>query len=157
MMQTSLIRTPDQFFNYAFSGQYDLRHVSFLPVKKKEGDVALIQWSFNKQSVVPPGRSNNVFIAAFTTAYARLKLYDYLERLQHNVLYIDTDSLIYIVKDGKSPLELGNYLGDLTDELGGDTIQEFVAAGPQSYAYQTRTQKKNCSENERHHPNPREL
>ncbi|XP_032426592.1 uncharacterized protein LOC116724909 [Xiphophorus hellerii] len=57
------------------------------------------------------------------------------------ILYIDTDSLIYVVKDGESPLELGNYLGDLTDELGGDTIQEFVAAGPKSYAYQTKNQK----------------
>lgn len=33
-------------------------------------------------------------------------------------------------------------LGDLTNELGGDSIQEFVAAGPKSYAYQTRNEKK---------------
>jgi len=43
---------------------------------------------------------------------------------------------------GETPLKLGNYLGDLTNELGGDTIQEFVAAGPNSYAYQTKNQKK---------------
>ena len=85
--------------------------------------------SYNERSIVPPGRSN-IFIAAFTTAYAHLKLYGYLEKLQHRVLYIDTDSLIYVVRDGESPLELGNYLGDLTDELGGDTIQEFLSAGP---------------------------
>ena len=85
---------------------------------------------------------NNIFIAAFTTAYTRLKLYGYLEKLQHRVLYTDTDSLIYVVRDGESPLELGNYLGELTDELGGDTIQEFVAAGAKSYAYQTRIKKK---------------
>ena len=47
-----------------------------------------------------------------------------------------------MVKKGETPLKLGNYLGDLTDELGGDTIQEFVAAGPKSYAYQTKKQKK---------------
>ena len=141
--QTTLIKTPDQFFDFAFAGQYDVRHVSFLPTRQKEdGDVALIQWSYNDRTVIPPGRSNNIFIAAFTTAYARLKLYDYLERLQRNVLYTDTDSLIYVVKDGETPLELGNYLGDLTDELAGDTIQEFVTAGPKSYAYQTRNLKK---------------
>ena len=83
-----------------------------------------------------------MFIAAFTTAYARLKLYTCLEQLQHRVLYIDTDSLIYVVKPGETPLELGNYLGDLTDELGGDTIQEFASTGPKSYAYQTRNRKK---------------
>ncbi|TWW54262.1 hypothetical protein D4764_0293330 [Takifugu flavidus] len=36
--------------------------------------------------------------------------------------------------EGEKPLELGNYLGDLTDELDGDSIQEFAAAGPKSYA-----------------------
>ena len=55
---------------------------------------------------------------------------------------MDTDSLIYAVKNGETPLELGNYLGDLTDELGGDSIQEFVSTGPKSYTYQTRNQKK---------------
>lgn len=118
LVQTQLVRTPEQFFNFAFSGQYDLRHVSFLPLRN-EGDVALIQWSYNERSIVPPGRSNNIFRAAFTTAYACLKLCGYLERFQHRILYTDTDSLIYVVRDGETPLELGNYLGDLTDELGG--------------------------------------
>lgn len=104
--------------------------------------MALIQWSYNERCVIPPGASNNVFIAAFTTAYACLKLYEYLEKLQRNVLYTDTDSLIYVVKEGEEPLELGNYLGDLTDELNGDTIQEFVSAGPKTYAYRTRNEKK---------------
>ncbi|KAL3976503.1 olfactory receptor [Sarotherodon galilaeus] len=108
----------------------------------KKQDVALIQWSYNERCVIPPGASNNVFIAAFTTAYARLKLYEYLEKLQRNVLYTDTDSLIYVVKEGEKPLQLGNFLGDLTDELHGDTIQEFVSAGPKSYAYRTRNKKK---------------
>jgi len=43
-----------------------------------------------------------------------------------------------VVKKGETPLEMGNYLGDLTDELDGDSIQEFVATGPKSYAYQTK-------------------
>ncbi|KAI3374708.1 hypothetical protein L3Q82_021019 [Scortum barcoo] len=87
-------------------------------------------------------KTDNIFIATFTTAYARLKLYGYLERVGENVLYTDTDSLIYVVKEGDSPLELGNYLGDLMDELGGDTIDEFAATGPKSYAYRTKNQKK---------------
>ena len=32
----------------------------------------------------------NIVIAAFTTAYARLKLYDLLDQLQEQVLYYDT-------------------------------------------------------------------
>lgn len=37
----------------------------------------------------------NIFIAIFTTAHARLKLYSALETLQERVLYYDTDSVIY--------------------------------------------------------------
>ncbi|KAM9364765.1 uncharacterized protein KZ484_010936 [Pholidichthys leucotaenia] len=76
------------------------------------------------------------------TAHVHLKLYGYLEKLQERVLYIDTDSLIYVVKNGEMPLELGNYLGDLTDELDGDTIQEIVSTGPKSYVYQMGNKKK---------------
>lgn len=38
----------------------------------------------------------NVVIAAFTTAQARMKLYDVLDRLGERVLYYDTDSILYI-------------------------------------------------------------
>lgn len=80
--------------------------------------------------MVHPGRTSNVFIAIFTTVHVRLRFYDCLERVRaESVLYVDTDSQIYAVKEGEFPLPLGSYLGDLTDELTGDTIQEFAAAG----------------------------
>lgn len=41
------------------------------------------------------------FIAAFTTCNARLKLYESLDTLQHQVLYYDTDSVIYKWKQGQ--------------------------------------------------------
>ena len=91
--------------------------------------------------MVLPGSANN--IAAFTTAYARLKMYVYLERLQERVLCTDTDSLIYTVREGEAPpLEMGSYLAELTDELGGDIIHEFASAGPKRYTYQTHQGKK---------------
>ena len=43
-----------------------------------------------------PDNKVNIVIAAFTTAYARLKLYDLLDLLQEQVLYYDTDSVIYV-------------------------------------------------------------
>ncbi|XP_029975791.1 uncharacterized protein LOC115408984 [Salarias fasciatus] len=137
LKQTSIVSDPAQFFSYLFSGKYQIKYFSFL-----NNDAALVQWNYNERCVVPPGRTYNVFVAAFTTAYGRLKLYSYLERLQEKVLYTDTDSIVYLLKDGDTPLELGNYLGDLTDELSGDTISEFVAAGPKTYAYQTKNAKK---------------
>ena len=73
----------------------------------------------------------NVVIAAFTTAYARLKLYDLLDLLQERVLYYDTDSVIYVHKADEADPPLGNYLGDLTNELNeGDYITSFISGGP---------------------------
>lgn len=53
-----------------------------------------------KENEIDNGKVN-IFIAAFTTCYARLKLYESLEKLQQQVLYFDTDSVIYSVKPGK--------------------------------------------------------
>lgn len=40
--------------------------------------------------------STNVMIAAYTTAQARLLLYDYIDKLGERVFYYDTDSCVYI-------------------------------------------------------------
>jgi hypothetical protein len=45
--------------------------------------------------------NTNIFIAAFTTANARLRLYEMLDKLGKSVAYYDTDSIIYI-DDGKN-------------------------------------------------------
>ena len=84
----------------------------------------------------------NIVIAAFTTAYARLKLYDLLDQLQERVLYYDTDSVIYVHEPGKPDPPLGDYLGDLTNELDvGDYITTFISGGPKNYAYITNNGK----------------
>ncbi|XP_058243434.1 uncharacterized protein LOC131351826 [Hemibagrus wyckioides] len=118
---------PETFFNYLFSGKYVVEYFDILDDWR-----ALIRWRYGERCVQSPGKRSNVFIVAFTTAYTRLKMYDYMERLRERVLYTDTDSLIYVVKEGEMPLELGNYLGELTDELDGDSIQELVSTGPKT-------------------------
>ena len=52
-------------------------------------------------SFIKPDAKTNVVVAAFTTAYARLKLYDVLDMLQERVLYYDTDSVIFVSKPGE--------------------------------------------------------
>ena len=66
------------------------------------------------------------------------------ERLQKQVLYYDTDSVIYRWKEGQPQIDIGDYLGDMTDELDGDVIVEFVSGGPKNYAYQTERGKTEC-------------
>ena len=87
------------------------------------------------ETLCDPGHTN-VFLASFTTCWARLKLYDLLDMLQKRVLYWDTDSVIYTQKEGEPEPPTGDYLGDLTNELvEGDWITEFVCNGPKNYAY----------------------
>lgn len=50
------------------------------------------------------------------------------------------DSVIYISKQGLEDLPVGNYLGDLTDELEkeygpGSYIRELVSGGPKNYGF----------------------
>ena len=90
------------------------------------------------------GTKTNIFVAAFTTSYARLKLYESLEILQHQVLYYDTDSVIYKWAPGQPSILTGDFLGDMKDELDGDVITEFVSAGAKNYSYKTREGKVEC-------------
>ena len=95
---------------------------------------------------IPPQVNINIFIACFTTCWARLKLYEALHRLQQQVLYFDTDSVIYKWKPNEPELPLGQYLGQFTNELEDPTdyIMEFAAAGPKNYGYQTLKGKIEC-------------
>lgn len=92
--------------------------------------------------------SINITVGIFTTAHARLKLYnEFLEPCKHRLLYCDTDSCIFyynIHEEPSSIIKLGNYLGDPTSEVGdkskydnNEWIEEFVSGGPKHYAYKT--------------------
>lgn len=48
--------------------------------------------------------NTNPVLAAYTTAQARLRLYEYIEKLGRRVLYFDTDSVIF-----RSTLEKREY------------------------------------------------
>ena len=99
-------------------------------------EVIEIRYEYGEKFVQPDPKTN-VVIASFTTAYARLQLYEELDMLQERVLYYDTDSVIYLMQPGQPEPQLGNYIGDLTDELNGDHITVFAAGGPKDYCYKT--------------------
>lgn len=83
-------------------------------------------------------------MVVFTTALARLKLYDILEQLGEHVLYYDTDSVIYKTAPGLHDVPSGTFLGEMTDELSGKNITVFGSAGPKSYSYKTDGGKTEC-------------
>jgi hypothetical protein len=104
-------------------------------------DMAMIDYTTVDDYVIPSGKTS-VVLAAFTTACARIRLYTVLDILQENVLYMDTDSVIFISSKNSHPLEhmVGDRLGCLTDEIveaygEGTYITEFASGGPKNYGY----------------------
>ena len=130
-----MVQEPSRFFDLLYSDEFEVCDARLVNENMVE-----VQYR-NTDEFTTQNAKVNVVIAAFTTAYARLKLYDLLDLLQERVLYYDTDSVIYVHKTGKPELPLGNYLGELTDELNGDYITTFVSGGPNNYAYCTKNGK----------------
>ena len=136
MTKTPRVTEPKELFDYLDSDQYEVSEALMVNDETVE-----LQYT-NKDEFVEEKGKVNIVIAAFTTAYARLKLYDLLDLLQERVLYYDTDSVIYVHEPGKPDPPLGDYLGDLTDELdAGDYITTFISGGPKNYAYLTNNGK----------------
>ena len=131
-----MVHEPARFLELLYSDAFEV-----CDARMVNDDTVEVQYR-NAGEFAQQNNKVNVVIAAFTTAYARLKLYDLLDLLQERVLYYDTDSVIYVHKPGKPDPPLGNYLGDFTDELDdGDYITSFVSGGPKNYAYRTKKGK----------------
>ena len=131
-----MVTEPKEFFHFLDSTKYEVSDARLV-----NDEMVEVHYK-EKDEFAEQNDKVNVVIAAFTTAYARLKLYDLLDLLQERVLYYDTDSVIYVHEPGKPDPPLGDYLGDLTDELdAGDYITTFISGGPKNYAYITNNGK----------------
>ena len=136
---TEAIHTAHQLFTLVSNPLNDIRQV-----RLSNDDTLEVVYANLKDNQPDNGRVN-IFVAAFTTCHARLKLYSYLEQVQQRVLYFDTDSVIYTTRPGQLRIPLGDFLGEMTNELDGeDFITEFTSAGPKNYGYKTRQGKVCC-------------
>ena len=133
MRKTEQIDDPQKFFDYLTSDEVIVTDANLV-----SDDIMEIQYGDNFVEVNP---NTNVIIAAFTTAHAGLQLYDELDMLKERVLYYDTGSIVYLTQPGQPEPRLGNYIGDLNDELGGDHITVFASGGPKNYCYKTNGDK----------------
>ena len=87
----------------------------------------MVQMSYTyRDQFVDNSYNTNIYVACFTTSSARLMLYEKLDYLNEKVLYFDTDSIIYIEPKNSNLIETGDMLGDLTDELDGESINSFL-------------------------------
>ena len=81
MSKTKRVTQPKELYAYLDSDQYIVKDVQMVNDETVE-----IQY-IEKEGFVEENKKVNIVIAAFTTAYARLKLYDLLDLLQERVLY----------------------------------------------------------------------
>ena len=95
-------------------------------------DMAQMTYNF-KDQFVDNSKNTNKYTACFTTSNAKLMLYNKLDYLQKKVLYFDTD-LIFYIDDGTKYVKIGDMLGDMTDEISGKGITNFVSTGPKPYS-----------------------
>ena len=133
LSKTKRSTEPKELYHYLDSDEYIVK--GFQLVNDETVEIQYME----KEGFAEENDKVNVVIAAFTTAYARLKLYDLLDLLQERVMYYDTDSVVYVHEPGKPDPPLGDYLGDLTDELNGGYITTFLSGGPKNYGYVTNT------------------
>lgn len=113
-------------------------------------DLLLIQY---KERDHASQGNTNLAVASFVTAYARLELLNLIRRIESvregRVLYFDTDSVIYVSTAQDPKIECGDYLGELTNEIGsGKRCSKFVSLGPKNYAYQVDDLANGCSKTE---------
>lgn len=81
-------------------------------------------------------KTNNLPIAACVTSYARLHLYRYLNMVIENdleLLYCDTDSIIYVLQKNGIKIPEGSFLGEMSVEFEDRKITEFICGGPKNY------------------------
>ena len=126
--QTHCITQPSELFQLLDDPAYEISAVRICSEDVMEVVTTTAEEEYQRSF------KTNVFIAAFTTSLARLKLYEALDFLGDRALYYDTDSVIYKTKPGQEKLPLGPYLGQFTDKLGGDIIVEFCSGGSKTMA-----------------------
>ncbi|XP_052776205.1 uncharacterized protein LOC128214030 [Mya arenaria] len=137
LTRTTYTDDPSVFMDMMTSDQQEVKNIRFV-----NEEAVQLDWVHGNDFVDDSSRTN-VVIAAYTTAQARLKLYSYLQRLGQRCLYCDTDSIIFISRPGQWRPSLGDHLGDMTDEVSGNKITNFVTGGPKNYAYKTESCDKN--------------
>uniref|UniRef100_A0A914YYQ6 DNA-directed DNA polymerase n=1 Tax=Panagrolaimus superbus TaxID=310955 RepID=A0A914YYQ6_9BILA len=83
-------------------------------------------------------RNVNIMLSLWTTAAAKLHLYKFMKLIQSfrgcHILYTDTDSIIYFHPWNFNPLEDGELLGEMTNEIGEDKeIISYASGGAKQY------------------------
>lgn len=133
-LQTKIVYTHGQLLELLEDDRYIVKRVTSLTPTATE-----VAWIMKEEYMSSDGRVGNVNlpIAAFTTSHARTRLYEGLDAVGRQVLYYDTDSIIYKYNptiDTDMHIPTGNNLGEWTLEAH-KLVDTFLSTGPKSYSY----------------------
>lgn len=143
-VKTKFISTTAELEKLQHNSSHDIHRLHII-----NEDVMVVEYD-NLDLFEEDSSSTNEVLAAFTTCFARLELLRHMKSVGRNILYCDTDSLIFLtrrIRQANGVLgydmypALGDSLGELTNELPpGTHITRFVTTAPKSYSYR-------CSDN----------
>jgi hypothetical protein len=127
-----MISEPNELYRFLATPGIEVASLLFV-----SDSVVWASWRYMDEEKIPHLKHTNEVIGAYVTTGECIHLYKYLDRLQENAIYCDTDSVFLIQNESEPPLvETGDNLGDMTNELKpGENISEFVSGGPKNYAY----------------------
>lgn len=91
----------------------------------------VVECTYSESDPVDTGAAN-IYIAAFTTAWARIKIHTFLSQLGNKGHYCDTDSCIYA--GDKPGIQHSPELGMLVSDVGYKPITEYVGLSPKNYS-----------------------
>ena len=128
--RTKIITDPHELYRFIATTAVEVTNLAMA-----NDDVVWLSLKVSAQEYVPSLTHTNEVIDAYVTAGA--SIYSFLERLQENAIYCDTDSVIFIQPSGDPwPIATGVMLGDMQSEIKpSEFIIEFTSGGPKNYAY----------------------
>ncbi|MDI9312888.1 MAG: DNA polymerase, partial [Limnohabitans sp.] len=137
--KTAICKTYDQFWKILNDDTLEI-----LGEHQVNDDTILLCYKEKDENECNPGNTN-IAVSSYVTTYARLHLYKFMDQVVQNgtdrLLYFDTDSILYIKREGDIEIKTGDFLGDMTDEISGGWGKgaqciRFASAGPKNYAFE---------------------
>lgn len=137
-VKTAIIRHKKELYDLLFSSIVEIVDLFF-----PNETTAFVQYKIKKEArgVAPTSNKNiSVILGAYTTAVARQVLRSELEKINEDLVYLDTDSIIMYSNTASPYLpSLGSSFGEYTDEIRkfGPTaeMKRFACLGAKAYSY----------------------
>jgi len=130
--RTKIITEPHELYRFLGTPGVEVTNLALA-----SDDVVWLSWKVNAEENVPNLPHTNEVIGAYVTAGVRIYPYSFLDRIQENAIFCDTDYVIFIQPSVEPwAIATGEKLGYMQTELNhSEFIVEFASAGPKNYEY----------------------